>query len=125
MTAKQEALLKKAHRSLEAASRLLRDGDPDFAVSRAYYAMFYAAEALLLSRDLSFRSHAAVISAVGQHFAATGVLAKEHHQNFIAAQYARSAGDYWTEEQLSDADVAEHLRNAESLIAAIETLLKT
>ncbi len=31
-------LLEKARRSLLAAERLLRDGDSDFAVSRAYYA---------------------------------------------------------------------------------------
>ncbi len=32
-------LLEKAGRSLDAAERLLRDGDNDFALSRAYYAM--------------------------------------------------------------------------------------
>jgi len=32
-----EELLKKARRSVAAAERLLRDGDTDFAVSRAYY----------------------------------------------------------------------------------------
>jgi len=42
-----EALLQKAKESLEAARGLLRDGYPDFAASRAYYAMFYVTEALL------------------------------------------------------------------------------
>ena len=36
-----------AGRSVAAAERLLASGDADFAVSRAYYAMFYAARALL------------------------------------------------------------------------------
>jgi uncharacterized protein (UPF0332 family) len=34
-------LLGKARRSIKAAERLLQDGDYDFAVSRAYYGMFY------------------------------------------------------------------------------------
>jgi len=46
-------LPEKAELSLAAGARLLADGFADFAAGRAYYAMFYAAEALLLSRDLS------------------------------------------------------------------------
>lgn len=56
-------LLEKADRSLAAGERLLADGFPDFAAGRAYYGMFYAAEALFLSRNLSFSKHSAVIVA--------------------------------------------------------------
>jgi hypothetical protein len=45
-------LIAKAQRSVIAVKRLMRDGDFNFAVSRAYYAMFYAARAMLLSRDI-------------------------------------------------------------------------
>lgn len=41
-------LIKKAQRSLNAAIELYKMGDYDFSVSRAYYAMFYCAEALLI-----------------------------------------------------------------------------
>ncbi|MBM4457493.1 MAG: HEPN domain-containing protein [Chloroflexi bacterium] len=37
----------------------------DFAASRAYYALSYAAEALLLTEGLSFSSHAAVSAGFG------------------------------------------------------------
>ena len=39
------SLLAKARRSVKAAERLLQAGDYDFAVSRAYYGMFYVAQA--------------------------------------------------------------------------------
>jgi uncharacterized protein (UPF0332 family) len=65
-------LLSKARRSLLAAERLLRDGDSDFAVSRAYYAMFYTAQALLLSRDIRRSKHSAVIAAFNEHFVKNG-----------------------------------------------------
>jgi len=39
--------LDKSQRSLQAAELLLAAGHPDFAASRAYYVMLYAADALL------------------------------------------------------------------------------
>lgn len=46
------ALMQRAERSLRSARNLLEDGDHDFAISRAYYAMFYAATAALLAHDI-------------------------------------------------------------------------
>jgi len=43
MTSDIQALLQKAHQSLQAAELLKRDGFLDFAASRAYYTMFYLA----------------------------------------------------------------------------------
>jgi hypothetical protein len=40
----------------------------DFAASRAYSSLFYTAEALLLSRGLSYSSHPAVIASFGKEF---------------------------------------------------------
>jgi uncharacterized protein (UPF0332 family) len=54
-------LLDKARRSLRAAERLLDGNDHDFAISRAYYAMFYAAQALLLGRGIRRSKHAGVL----------------------------------------------------------------
>jgi uncharacterized protein (UPF0332 family) len=41
------SLVEKARRSPKSAKLLLSEGDYDFAISRAYYAMFYCAEAVL------------------------------------------------------------------------------
>ncbi len=71
MTSEQQDLLQKATSSLEAAKVLLENGFPEFAASRAYYAMFYIAEAFLEGERLSFSKHSAVISAFGQQFART------------------------------------------------------
>ena len=46
MTPPQEGLLRKAARRIRSARVLVAEGDYDSAVSRAYYAMFYVAEAL-------------------------------------------------------------------------------
>lgn len=66
MTPEQQALLTKADESLQAARLLTQEGFHGFAVSRAYYAMLYIAEALLPTDGLAFSKHSAVISAFGR-----------------------------------------------------------
>jgi len=46
-------LIEKAERSLKASKTLLDKGYYDFAVSRAYYTMFYYARALLLTKNIT------------------------------------------------------------------------
>ena len=55
MTEDQAALLVRAEASIEAARLLARGRFHNFAVSRAYYAMLYAAEALLLEEGLAVK----------------------------------------------------------------------
>ncbi len=86
MTPSIQGLLNKAGRSLEAAKTLKAEGFTEFAVSRAYYAMFYVAEALLEREGLSFSRHSAVISALGERFARTNRIPKDYHRHLIDAQ---------------------------------------
>ena len=94
MTADESTLLKLADENVEAAKLLLQNRFPAIASSRAYYAMFNAAEAMLLSEDLSFSKHSAVISAFGQHFAKTGLVPTHLHRAILTAQEDRQAADY-------------------------------
>jgi uncharacterized protein len=70
-------LARKAERSLVAARRLLEARDYDFAVSRAYYAMFYVARALLLTRDVRRSKHSGVLAAFASEFVRSGELPAE------------------------------------------------
>jgi uncharacterized protein (UPF0332 family) len=54
MMSEQEDLLVQARDSLSAAKILDAQGYHGFAASRAYYTMFYIAEALLLGRGLAY-----------------------------------------------------------------------
>ncbi len=47
-----EDLIRKARRFLKTAELAMKDGDNDSCVSRAHYAMFLMAEAVLLSKSL-------------------------------------------------------------------------
>lgn len=113
-------LLAKPDRSLAAAEHLFTHGFPEFAVGRAYYAMFYSAEALLLSRDLSFSKHSAVIAAFGQHFVKTGILDASLHRHFLEAFDLRNLADYGAVRTIEDADVHSVLENAKAFCIAIK-----
>lgn len=95
MNKEAENLIKKAQQSLEASKLLLEGGFPDFAVARAYYTMFYLAEAFLLAKkNMSFSKHSAVISAFGRELAKTDLIPRKYHQFLKEAQDLRHLGDY-------------------------------
>ncbi len=71
------ALIEKARRYLQSADVLRAASDYDSAASRLYYAMFYVAEAALLTKRFAFRSHRSVLSAFGQQLVKTGELSTE------------------------------------------------
>lgn len=92
-----DALLDKAGRFFAAAKRMATEGDADFAASRAYYGYFYVAEALLLSKELSFSSHSQVIAQYGFHFAKNEILNRRFHLLFRQAFSLRQTANYSTE----------------------------
>ncbi len=94
MKEEQADLLKKASESLEAANILLSEGFPGFAASRAYYTMFYIAQAFLEGDNIAFSKHKATISAFGKLFAKTGKVPQEFHRYLIDAMTVRHQGDY-------------------------------
>ena len=112
----QRALLEKAAQSLEAARMLLAQGYVDFAISRAYYSMFYSAEAMLLAESLSFSRHSAVIAAFGRHYAKTRLAPEELHKWLIESYYKRGLGDYKTETKLDVTDAALQIEHAAQFI---------
>lgn len=86
--------MQRAERSLRSARNLLDDGDHDFAISRAYYAMFYAATAALLSHGVKRSKHSGVIAAFGTYLVKPGRLTPECQRMLQAAFQDRSEGDY-------------------------------
>jgi len=94
MREKIKTLMQRAYESLDSAKLLVDRGYNDPSVSRSYYAMFYAAEAVLLTKDLRFSSHKGVISLFGQHFIQSGVFPQELSRDLNKAFDERLTGDY-------------------------------
>ena len=88
------SLLERAGKYLQSAKLLLDAGDYESSVSRTYYAMFFAAEAALLSKNISSSSHKGVISGFGLHFIKTGIFPREMGRELNRAFGKRQIGDY-------------------------------
>ncbi|MBI5125209.1 MAG: HEPN domain-containing protein [Planctomycetes bacterium] len=123
MTEDVRKLIEKGDRSLNLAKEICERGDYDFAVSRAYYAMFYLTEAILLTKNLSFSKHGAVIAAFGQHFVKTGLLEAKLHEWLREASDKRAIGDYSYEITITQVEAKRIIDQAEEFIKAIKRYL--
>ncbi len=117
-------LLDKANRSIEAAELLVTNGQADFAASRAYYAMFYVAEALLNEKGLQFSKHGNVHGAFGEHFAKTGLFDPKYHRWLIDAFGTRQIGDYGLEEVIGTEFAVQVIHQAQEFLEAAQAYLE-
>jgi uncharacterized protein (UPF0332 family) len=108
--------LEKAEQAIAAAQQLLSGGSNEFAAGRAYYAMFYVAEALLNEKGLRFRKHGGVHGAFGEHFAKTGALESKYHQWLLAAFEERITADYEVGESIATGKVETMIQQARELL---------
>ncbi len=104
-------LLDKALDTIEAAEGLTNMGKAEIAAGRAYYAMFYVAEALLYNEfDLKLNQHGQVIAAYGKNFAKTKALDPKYHRWLRDGFEKRISGDYGVDTGI-DQDVAANMIN--------------
>ncbi|MBC7262497.1 MAG: HEPN domain-containing protein, partial [Chloroflexi bacterium] len=108
----------------KSARILLQEGDYESSVSRAYYAMFYSVQALLLTRNLSFASHKGVISAFGEHFIKTGLFPTEMGRELNRAFEKRQLGDYEYTSVISKREAEELLESGEEFVSRVMQYLQ-
>ena len=116
-------MMAKSRRYLASAETLKKESDYDSAMSRLYYAMFYAAEAVLLAQGHTFSSHRAVISAFGK-LVKEGVISKELHQWLHEAFDKRQLSDYEFITGIGEEEVAAMQLKAAQFVEKIRELLQ-
>jgi uncharacterized protein (UPF0332 family) len=113
----------RARAKLATAERLLQSGDWDDALSRAYYAAFHAAQALLLTVGLSPRTHEGTLSLFGLHFVKSGRLEAAHARALREIKEDRENGDYAEVTFFEEQEARARVQGAVRLVhAAIELL---
>jgi len=83
-----------AAEDLQAARDNLQLGHTRVAVSRAYYAMFYATTALLGHIGIWRSKHQGIVAAFGEHFVKPGLIEPEYGRTLNDAFHARLDSDY-------------------------------
>lgn len=83
-----------AIKSLKGARYHFNIGDYRGAISRAYYASFYAVSAVLLTEDQSYKKHSAVIAAFNRGFIKIGIFDSEIVRKYRSLFDLRQLSDY-------------------------------
>lgn len=115
--------LELAENKLDHARRIFEIGLYDDAVSRAYYAMFYAAKAALLAEGVDLRRHSSAVTKFRELFVITGRVDAEYLRYLGRAQSARERSDYAPFVPLSKEGTEEILNTAGEFIAKIKEIL--
>ncbi len=85
---------KKGEKKLSVAGKLLRSGDYEDAVSRAYYAVYHVAQSLLLTEGQKADTHKGVVTLFGLLFVKTGRFSRNLGKNLANLKDDRESGDY-------------------------------
>lgn len=118
-----QRFLQKADHALAVAESLYRQGFPQDASSKIYYAMFYAAQALLKSEDIEVVKHSAVESALGYHFAKTARIDPKYHRMLINARKIRENVDYDIQEELVEPAALLKLEDGKEFVTVIKSMV--
>jgi uncharacterized protein (UPF0332 family) len=109
-------LLSLALEELDVAATLLDNSRYRTCLSRSYYSMYYATQALLLSQNIDTSTHKGTIRLFGQHFVKTGQFSTEWAKILSDAYELRQMSDY-------DVDFTGTLAQAEDILGQARTFV--
>jgi uncharacterized protein (UPF0332 family) len=118
-----KTLIQRTEKTISSAELLLKEKDFDGSVSRAYYAMFYATEAVLLTKELNFSSHKSVILLFGEHFVKTGIFESKMGKILSKSFEKRMVGDYSFVSEISKKDAEKVLNWTRDFLSKIKEYL--
>ncbi|MCE2886300.1 MAG: HEPN domain-containing protein [Pseudanabaena sp.] len=116
-------LLSLSLEELEIAALLLDREHYRTCLSRSYYSIYYATQALLLSQNLDASTHKGTIRLFGQHFVKTGQFSSEFAKILSDAYELRQLSDYDADFTGTLAEAARILEQAKAFVAEVEQLL--
>ena len=123
MKAGTRAWLEKASHALNAARRNLTAEDAGNAISRAYYAAFYAATAVLNEVNLATKSHNGTHKLIYREYIDSAKIDSHHNQAFSRLFQNRQAADYTFGATFSPETALDAIEQAEAFTEVIAALL--
>ncbi|MEA2007495.1 MAG: HEPN domain-containing protein [Chloroflexota bacterium] len=117
--------MEQAQETLKDAHLLFtREGSLRSVLNRAYYAMFYATVALLVTIEKGSSKHSGVIALFDRYFVKPGAFPKAMSKAIHKAFDLRQIGDYRELIQLHRQQVEEVLQSANQFVEDIEEYMK-
>ncbi|WP_146199742.1 HEPN domain-containing protein [Methanospirillum stamsii] len=118
-------LMEKSRERLLVAQSLHDDGYFEDAVSRSYYAMFFAARALLLTLDITPKTHRGVIVTLSDQFVKNGLMHYEIWEYLAAGETLREEADYSSEKRIDDIRSQTTLEHAKEFVRTCSQILNS
>lgn len=118
-------MMAKARKSFVLAQEHHAKGLYDEAASRAYYAVFHAMQAVLLTKELAFSKHSGVKEGFNREFIHAGTFPKEFHAIMERLFRDRNIGDYSYDKSVDAEESERDIRDAEKVLKAIAGHLKS
>jgi len=118
-----KAQLEKSEDKLKAAKSLLKDGFFDDAISRAYYSIFHAASAVLLSKGITVESHSALKTIFGLRFIKSGKIERKFGRILSRLKDEWENGDYDIFTDFNSQDAEEAIKQAEEFLERMKKFL--
>ena len=116
--------LDKANEKLRVAQQLLHDDAYDDAVSRAYYAVFHAAHAVLLTEGVTATTHQGLVNLFGLHLVKTGKFERRFGKYLANLKDDRETSDYEICSTIDRATATEAIAEAKQFLAAAQQYLQ-
>ena len=123
MTDEARRYLRKAEHAIEVAEDLLKDGHIPDAASKTYYAMYYAAQALLNADGIDVVKHSAVEAACGYYFAKTGKIDAKFHRMLMNARKIREIADSDIDEEIVEPVASLKIDEGRAFLSVIKDYL--
>jgi uncharacterized protein (UPF0332 family) len=118
-------IMEKAAKSLLGAANLAEDGLYEFAVSRAYYATFYAIEAALTTKGLMAASHKSIITLFNREFVHAGLVPSSLNKSLNLLFKERQNADYSYLASYSFEECQNHIQEATQIVDAMKHYLQS
>ena len=116
---------RRGNEALAAAKHLFQGEFWNDSISRAYYAAYHWARAVLLTRGLEPKTHRGVVQLIGLHFVASGKLTEESASWLAHLETYRELSDYSSSASFDRGQAKAEIARAERFIAACRPLIKT
>ncbi len=124
MNEEMQLYFNKAQDCVKDAELLLNANRASAVVGRCYYAMFHAASAILLDKDIKRHSHQGLISAFGQIFIKPGHIDAKFHKYLIEAFDLRQESDYQPVAEISEKQAGKLLERAKEFLEVCRGMCK-
>lgn len=115
--------IKDAKEKVLSAEILLNSKQYKDSVSRAYYAMFSAARALLATKGYDSAKHSGIIALFNQYFVKEGVVSSDMGRLLAEVKDVRERGDYADFIEVTEEEAKGYLDIAERFVEEINRVL--